>query len=187
MMSAGRATFIYQAAFVAFGTNIRSVCCSCADDILRAFRTSRGGCAQSRHRLGHRFGADATAHSHRTLGDQRCNQSARARCVSNALRHGHDCAHRFGIQAFDHSRRPALRAPRAQGGVRPTGNGSLRKARGWRRRRDGRPLEASIPPATARSILDRQLAEKRIFPAINIQTSGARKEEKLSASASTRR
>src|SRR5439155_183849 len=27
--------------------------------------------------------------------------------------------------------------------------------------------------------LDRQLAEKRIFPAINIQTSGTRKEEKL--------
>src|SRR5258708_18437702 len=39
-----------------------------------------------------------------------------------------------------------LRAPRAQGEVRPTENGSLRKARGWRRRRDGRPLEASISP-----------------------------------------
>src|SRR5712692_2694279 len=36
-----------------------------------------------------------------------------------------------------------LRAPRAQGEVRPTENGSLRKARGWRRPRDGRPLEAS--------------------------------------------
>jgi hypothetical protein len=30
----------------------------------------------------------------------------------------------------------ALRAPRAQGEVRLTENGSLRKARGWRRRRD---------------------------------------------------
>src|SRR5260370_39160086 len=36
----------------------------------------------------------------------------------------------------------ALRAPRAQGEVRPTENGSLRKARGLRRRGDGRPLEA---------------------------------------------
>src|SRR5258708_38144125 len=38
----------------------------------------------------------------------------------------------------------SLRAPRAQGEVRPTENGSLRKTRGWRRPRDGRPLEAAI-------------------------------------------
>src|SRR5260370_24884234 len=38
----------------------------------------------------------------------------------------------------------ALRASRAQGEVRLTENGSLRKACGWGRRPDGRPLEASI-------------------------------------------
>jgi SAM-dependent methyltransferase len=40
----------------------------------------------------------------------------------------------------------ALRAPRAQGEVHPTEDGSLRKARGSRRPRDGMPLEASISP-----------------------------------------
>jgi hypothetical protein len=38
----------------------------------------------------------------------------------------------------------ALRAPRAQGEVRPIENGSLRKARGWRRRSDERSLEAPV-------------------------------------------
>ena len=35
---------------------------------------------------------------------------------------------------------------RASREVRPAENGSHRKARGWRRRRDGKPLDASISP-----------------------------------------
>jgi hypothetical protein len=79
---------------------------------------------------GRRIGIELTAASRALDGDGAAQGTIADACSKLAAYKAHG-----GVN---------LRAPRAQGEVRPTENGSLRKARRRRRPRDGRPLEAPI-------------------------------------------
>jgi hypothetical protein len=56
-----------------------------------------------------------------------------------------------------------------------------RKSRNARSTHCGTPSPARNRAASARNVLDRKLADRRVFPAIDIQKSGTRKEELLIA------